>query len=130
MEELKVLVIVALSTALYFGVLLRKNIVTFKKDSIKINLYTSFLITILILMVHVRIAWENKNDYRFVLFAFRQFFLRYDMALVTLLEVVKCKELYSVSNNKIKRKTKVSNWLGSKSVRKEYSNILEHECFA
>ncbi|MFG5466974.1 hypothetical protein ACFJZL_14515 [Enterococcus faecalis] len=123
-------VVLFLSILIYLFVLTRKTHLMFKQERIKLNYIFSLLVMFFIFKVHVKIAWEGRDDKRFILFVCKQLLLRYDLALIMLVEVVKHQLEFAISENKVKQETKTDRWFKSRTFRKKYIDILEDECFA
>ena len=122
MEFLGILLV---SLAFYFLVLARKVKRSFKREKINVSYLFSLLLSGYIFYVHIRIAFENKNQKGFVLFTLKQFFLKFDVPLIMLVEVVKDaiedRELVVVRENEL-----VPKWFRNRSEREEYADILEN----
>ena len=120
MEFLGILLV---SLVLYFLVFARKVKRSFKKEKISVSYLFSLLLSGYIFYVHIKIAFENKDRKGFAFFALKQFFLKFDVALVMLVEVVKNaieeRKLVIVHENEL-----VQKWLRSRSERDEYTSIL------
>ncbi|MBL1228111.1 hypothetical protein IW492_02550 [Enterococcus sp. BWB1-3] len=128
---MEILLIVIASIVSYLVVLSRKTVLTFKKEGLSISYFTSFVMLMFIFKVHLRIIWERKVDFKFVVFVLKQFILRYDIPLILLIEVAK--DGIATKENKREYENKeslVSRLFKSRTVRQEYADILEDQCIA
>lgn len=127
-----ILLIIVFTILAYTAVLSRKTVLAFRKSRIKISYLFGFLLTLYIFKVHLSIIWENKNNFKFVIFVFKQYFLRFDLPLTMLVEVATenistQEKTVSVSNS---GSSMVHRWFKSRTARNEYSDILEDQCMA
>lgn len=121
--------ILLVSLALYFLVLGRKVQRSFKKEKISVSYLFSLLLSGYMFYVHLKIAFENKDQKGFALFTLKQFFLKFDVPLIMLVEVVKNaieeRELVVVREKQL-----VPKWFRNRSERNEYTDILENTVIA
>lgn len=121
---MELVLITATSLLIYFIVLSRKTFMQFKKNEIKSNIFISAILTVFIFAVHVQIAWERKSDFKFVKFVFKQFFFRFDISLVVLVELVS--EDFMVNKvSKKKESLRFIEWVKNFSMRNQYSDMIE-----
>ncbi|WP_461203321.1 hypothetical protein [Enterococcus sp. N342-3-1-2] len=121
---MELVLITATSLLAYFVVLSRKTFMQFKKNNIKSNFFVSAILTIFIFTVHVQIAWEKKSDFKFVKFVFKQFFLRFDIGLIVLVELVK--EDFVVNRvSEDKEARGLFSWIKNFSMRNQYTDMIE-----
>ncbi|MGF1931536.1 hypothetical protein ACQUE8_11585 [Enterococcus casseliflavus] len=121
---MELVLITATSLLAYFVVLSRKTFMQFRKNNIKSNFFVSAILTIFIFTVHVQIAWEKKSDFKFVKFVFKQFFLRFDIGLIVLVELVK--EDFIVNRVSEEKETRgLFSWIKNFSMRNQYTDMIE-----
>lgn len=66
-----------------------------------------------------------------MLFTFKQFFLRYDIPLVVLVEVVNDTLANKEKCEKLEQQEKpIVAWVKSKTARNKYRDIIDNECIA
>lgn len=126
MEFLGILVV---SLVLYFFVLARKVQLSFKREKISVSYLFSLLLSGYIFYVHLKIAFENKDQKGFAFFTLKQFFLKFDVPLIMLVEVVK-NAIEENESSAVRENELVPKWFKNRNERNEYTDILENAVIA
>lgn len=83
-----IVLIVLFSLILYYIGLVIVTKVAFKRRNIVLSITVSMLLPIFIIKTFIRVAFENKSDRKVVKKALASIFVRYEIALLILVEVI------------------------------------------